>query len=89
MIRYYTRACNFFYGAKSKVLIKNKKTLPLNGNSEISFDKIEIISRKSKKIIPLNEIYKLPRNLKKKVKKDIKLITKRNKNIKNLSFKST
>ena len=44
MRRYYTRACNFYYGSKSKSLVKEKKTLPLNGNNEISFDKIEIIS---------------------------------------------
>ena len=77
MSRYYTRVCNFYYGSKSKALVKKKKTLPLNGNSEISFDKIEIISRKLKKIIPVNEIYKLPINLKKKIKQDIKIICKK------------
>ena len=87
MSRYYTRACNFYYGSKSKTLIKKKKTLPLNGNSEISFDKIEIISRKSSKLINLNEIYKLPLNLKKKIKRDIKTITLK-KNIENLYFSS-
>ena len=49
MSRYYTRACNFYYGKISKDLVKKKKSLPLNGNKEISFDQIEIISRKSKK----------------------------------------
>ena len=88
MSRYYTRACNFYYGLKSKTLVKKKKTLPLNGNSEISFDKIEIISRKSSKTINLNEIHKLPISLKKKIKKDIKKISL-NKNIKNLRFGST
>ena len=88
MSRYYTRACNFYYGLKSKTLVKKKKTLPLNGNSEISFDKIEIISRKSKKTIHLNEIHKLPINLKKKIQKDIKKISLK-KNIKNLRFGST
>ena len=87
MIRYYTRACNFYYGLKSKNLVKKKKTLPLNGNSEISFDKIEIISRKSKKTIHLNEIHKLPINLKKKIQKDIKKISLK-KNIINLRFGS-
>ena len=66
MSRYYTRACNFYYGLKSKILVKKKKTLPLNGNSEISFDKIEIISRKSSKTINLDEIHKLPISLKKR-----------------------
>ena len=88
MIRYYTRACNFYYGSKSKNLVNKKKSLPLNGNSRISFDSIEIISRKSKKTIVLGEIYKLPKNLKKKIKKDLNNITKSKKNIKNLNFKS-
>ena len=88
MTRYYTRACNFYYGLKSKTLVKKKKTLPLNGNSEISFDKIEIISRKSSKTINLNEIHKLPISLKKKIKKDIKKISLK-KNMKNLRFGST
>ena len=88
MSRYYTRACNFYYGLKSKSLVKKKKTLPLNGNNEISFDKIEIISRKSSKTINLNEIHKLPISLKKKIKKDIKKISLK-KNIKNLRFGST
>ena len=88
MTRYYTRACNFYYGLKSKTLVKKKKTLPLNGNSEISFDKIEIISRKSSKTINLNEIHKLPISLKKKIKKDIKKISLK-KNIKNLRFGPT
>ena len=87
MSRYYTRACNFYYGLRSKTLVKKKKTLPLNGNSEISFDKIEIISRKSSKIINLNEIHKLAKNLRKKIKEDIKNIYLK-KNIKNFTFGS-
>ncbi len=59
MSRYYTRVCNFYYGAKSKLLVKKKKTLPLHNNPEISFDKIEIITRNSKKLISLNEVNKL------------------------------
>ena len=87
MSRYYTRACNFYYGLKSKTLVKKKKTLPLHGNSEISFDKIEIISRESSKIINLDEIHKLPVSLKKKIKDDIKKISLK-KDIKNLRFGS-
>ena len=49
MSRYYTKVCNFYYGSKSKDLVKKKKSLPLNGNIEISFDQIEIITRQSKK----------------------------------------
>ena len=50
MRRYYTRVCNFYYGKESKLLVRKKKTLPLNGNSRISFDHIEIISISSKEI---------------------------------------
>ena len=67
MTRYYTRACNFYYGRASKILVNKKKTLPLNNNKEISFDKIEIISRKSKKKILINNLNNLPKLLKKKL----------------------
>ena len=66
MKKYYTRVCNFYYGNISKKLIKQKKTLPLNGNIEISFDKIEILSRDLSKTIHIKEINKLPGSLKKK-----------------------
>ena len=88
MSRYYTKVCNFYYGAKSKLLVKKKKTLPLHNNPEISFDKIEIITRNSKKLIFLNEVNKLHVNLKTKVKKDLRLITKKKRNIKNLNFQT-
>ena len=54
MKRYYTRACNFYHGNESKKLVAKKKSLPLNGNKEISFDCIEIISRQSKKKVSIN-----------------------------------
>ena len=56
MKRYYTRVCNFYYGAKSKNLVEKNKSLPLHGIKEISFDLIEIITRKSKKILFINQI---------------------------------
>ena len=87
MLRYYTRVCNFYYGSKSKYLVKSKKTLPLNGNDSISFDKIEIISRKSKKIISIKHINHLPNKLKRIIKNDIKIIVKSKKNFINLNFK--
>ena len=87
MIKYYTRVCNFYYGKESRDLLKRKKTLPLNGSKEISFDKIEIISRKSKKKIFIKDIVFLPNKLKKKIKKDINLIT-RKKKFRYLNFKS-
>ena len=85
MPRYYTRACNFYYGTQSKLLVKNKKSLPLSGNNQISFDQIEIISRKSKKKIYINKINNLSNNIKKKIKSDIKKIIKK-KSIKNLNL---
>jgi dihydropteroate synthase len=58
--------CNFYYGNKSKFLVNKKATLPLNGNKEISFDHIEIISRNSKRKISIKELNSLPKLLKKK-----------------------
>jgi len=87
MKKYYTRACNFFYGKSSIKLVNQKKTLPLKGNKEISFNKVEIISKDSKKIINLNDIKKLPQAQKKKIENDIQTIIKKNKNFSNLNFK--
>ena len=61
MPRYYTRACNFYFGSKSKNLVKEKKTIALNGNNEISFDQVELISRKSKKKISISKLKSLPK----------------------------
>ena len=88
MNKYYTRVCNFHYGVYSKILVKNKKALPVNGNSQISFDHIEILSRNNNKLIHIKEIKSLPLKLKKKVRKDLKIITKTKKNFSNLSFKN-
>ena len=74
MSRYYTRVCNFYYGSKSLSLVKEKKALPLNGNKKISFDKLEIISRKFKKKISINKINDLPYRIKKVVKKILNLL---------------
>jgi dihydropteroate synthase len=86
MKRYYTRACNFHYGSKSKTLVGKKKSLPLNGNKEISFDHIEMISRKSKKKLSINNLNRLPELLKKQIKLDLKIITSKKKNFANLNF---
>jgi dihydropteroate synthase len=79
MKKYYTRACNFFYGSNSQQLIKKKIALPLCGNTLISFNKIEIFIRGKNniksKIINIKEIKKLPRLLRLKVSKDLKKIT--------------
>ena len=86
MKRYYTRACNFFYGKESKILVKKKKSLPLNGNKEISFDHLEIISRQSKKKISIKKINSLPEFLKKKINLDLINIKLKKKNFANLNF---
>ena len=86
MKKYYTRACNFYYGSKSITLVNQKKSLPLNGNTEISFDQIEIISRNSKKLINIKDIKKLSKIQKKIVNNDIKNIVKKKKNFSNLKF---
>ena len=77
MEKYYTRACNFFYTYKSVKIKKNH--LPLNGNSRIKFSSIELLTRKSEKIINLDEIKKLPFRLQNKIKKDLKNISKKKK----------
>ena len=83
MTKYYTRACNFFYGSHSKKLVRNKSTLPLCGDSSISFNQIEIFIKEKKKIrseiISIKKINKLPLIVKKKIYEDIKKITSKRK----------
>ena len=86
MSRYYTRVCNFYYGKISKNLIKEKKSLPLNGNNEISFDHVELISRNTKKKIKINQLSSLPKLLKKQITQDLKNITSKKKDFANLNF---
>ena len=91
MTKYYTRACNFYYGINAKLLIKKKLALPLCGNKNIAFDKVEIISRKNNKvlskIINIKKIETLSSSSKKKVKKDLKKIIFKRKNfLKNINF---
>ncbi|MDA8537828.1 dihydropteroate synthase [Candidatus Pelagibacter bacterium] len=86
MKKYYTKVCNFYYGKLSVKLVNKKKALPLSGNKKISFDRVEIISRDSKKSVDLKNIKKLPINIRKKLNKDLKIIIKKNKNFSNLNF---
>ena len=91
MTKYYTRACNFYYGINAKKLIKKKIALPLCGNQNIAFDKLEIISRKknkvTSKIINLKNINNLSSACRKKVKQDLKMIVLKRKNfLKNVNF---
>jgi dihydropteroate synthase len=86
MRRYYTRACNFYYGNESRLLVDSNRSIPLNGNKNISFDHIEIISRTSKKKISIKKINSLAKPLQKLIKKVIKKIKLRQKNFSNLNF---
>ena len=83
MKKYYTRACNFFYGKISEKLVKSKSTLPLCGDNSISFNQIEIITKDKKKInsriINIKNIAKLPHSAKKKISADIKKIVSKRK----------
>jgi len=82
MRKYYTRACNFYYGVYAKNLIKKKLALPLCGNKNIAFDNIEILSRhKKKKLINIKNIKKLPNQIKKIVLNDLKKITVKRKKL--------
>jgi dihydropteroate synthase len=82
MRKYYTRACNFYYGTKAKNLIKKKLALSLCGNKNIAFDNIEILSRNKKtKLINIKDIKKLPTQIKKTILKDLKKIIFNRKNL--------
>ena len=94
MIKYYTRACNFYYGNKAKILIRKKLALPLCGSSNIAFDNIEIFKRRgrriNKKLIHINKIRSLSKSEYKKVQIDIKKIISKRKNfLKNTDFSKT
>ena len=92
MFKYYTRACNFYYGKQAGLLIKKKEAFPLCGNKNIAFNNIEIFRRDKKKkvkskFINIKEIKYLKADEKKKILKDLKKITSKRKNfIKNLNF---
>ena len=86
MRRYYTRVCNFYYGNVSRLLVNNNRSIPLNGNKNISFDHIEIISRTSKKKISINKINGLTKSLKESIKIDLEKIRSKKKNFSNLNF---
>ena len=69
MRKYYTKACNFYYGRIATKLIKSKKALPLNGKKNLAFDNIEIFTRENGKVksnlIHFQDIKKLSSGIKK------------------------
>jgi len=88
MDKYYTKPCNFYFGKNSISKIQKKKSLPLNGNRLVSFDSIEILSRKGSKTLGILEVKLLPKKVKYKVQQDLKKITQK-KRFKNLKFSSS
>ena len=91
MRKYYTRACNFYYGNYAKKLIKSKKALPLAGNSNIAFDQLEIFQRVNKKRVKsykysIFNINKLSKKIIGVVRKDLKNITFRRKSLNGIKF---
>ena len=87
MPRYYTRACNFYFGKQSKIFVNKKKSIPLHQIKEISFDHVEIITRKTIRKISINKIRNLPKKLKTKINSDLKKIRSKKSNFSNLNFK--
>ena len=88
MTRYYTRVCNFYYGKVSKYLVDKKKTIPLHQFKEISFDQIELITRKSKKKISIHNVKYLSKKLKNQINLDLKKIKSKKKNFSKFNFKN-
>ena len=91
MIKYDTRACNFYYGKEAQLQIKKKIALPLCGNRFIAFDSIELFIRSNKKInskiVLLKNLNKLNRLEYKIITKALRKITKKRKNfLKNVDF---
>ena len=88
MSKYYTRACNFYFGTVSIEKVKKKLSLPVHGNKLISFDTVEVFSRKDIKRFNIKEIKKVNKNLKKKILIDIRQISKK-KYFKGLKFSNS
>ncbi len=88
MSRYYTRVCNFYYGKVSKNLVVKKESIPLHQFKEISFDQIEIITRKSKKKISIHKIKDLPKTLRNKINFDLNKIKSKKKNFSKFNFQN-
>ncbi len=94
MKKYYTRACNFYYGKQAKELIAKKLAFPLCGNKQIAFNEIELFQRHknkiSSKIISIKRVKFQNTSIKKKIKQDLKRITSIRKNFLNsINFTNT
>ena len=83
MQRYYTRACNFYFGNQSKILVKKKKSIPLHQIEEISFDNIEII------LIGKDAEQIHGENSSKSIRKTIDSVSELDQNSKSISMRGT
>ena len=86
MRKYYTRPCNFYYGDYAKKLISDKKALPIAGNYNIAFDRLEIFQRKKKGIVKgnffhIDQIKNISNAILPIIKNDLKRIISKRKNI--------
>ena len=91
MIKYYTRACNFYYGSKAKLLVKKVKLYLYVVRKMLLLIQLEIFSRNQNKIksklINIKNVKNLNKQEKNKIKKDLKNITSKRKNfLKNVDF---
>jgi len=82
----YLRPFGFVYGKDAKYLIDKKLALRLSGSKNIAFTKLEIIKKKSKKIISVTQIAKLSIVEKRETKEDLERIQKKRNSIFNLNF---
>ena len=84
----YVRPLSFLYGSDASHHIQKKLALPINGNDQIAFEKIEIINKNKKKknIIHISKINEIQKKIKKKIIQDLKNITKKKKNILGLNL---
>ncbi len=94
MLKYYTRACNFYYGYQATQLIKKKQALPLCGKLTIAFDTLEIFTRNNNTVksrfINIKDLKYQSKKIQKKIKKDLVKICKKRKNfLKNLNFSNS
>ena len=88
----YTRPCNFYYGNHARKLVKKKIALPLAGNINIAFDKLEIFKRNRKnltqsEICSINKISHFSKKTILTIKSDLKKITSKRESILGLKFK--
>ena len=76
----------FEHDVTGKILVRKKKTIPLHQVKEVSFDQIEIITRKYKKRININQIKNLSNPIKNKINSDLKKVKSKIKNFSNFDF---